>query len=169
LWLHLSDTTLLDLYTYAGAVTSDRLGVLSTDLLKAWLADSTVVIKPVLHLSRTDAVDSHDPPAWMADLVRLRDPVCVFPGCRRSSRACDLDHIEPYIPIAFGGPPGQTHPANLAPLCRHHHRVKTHGNWRYARLPDGVYRWTSPTGRSFDVLPPPRRGTSPVDVSPGSR
>jgi len=51
LWLHLTDTTLLDLDTYAGAVTSERLGVLSTDLLKAWLADSTVVIKPVLDLS----------------------------------------------------------------------------------------------------------------------
>jgi hypothetical protein len=157
LWLHLSDTTLLDLDMTAGAVVSDRLGVLSTDLLEAWLADSTVIIKPVLHLDRRDAVDQHDPPAWMADLVRLRDPVCVFPGCRRSSRACDLDHIEAYIPIELGGPPGQTRPGNLAPLCRRHHRAKTHGAWTYRSLADGAYRWTSPTGRSFTVLPPPSR------------
>ena len=35
---------------------------------------------------------------------------------------CDLDHITPYLPLHLGGPPGQTHPGNLAPLCRHHHR-----------------------------------------------
>jgi hypothetical protein len=157
LWLHLTDRTLLDLDMYAGAVVSDRLGVLSTDLLKSWLADSTVLIQPVLHTDRSDAVDHHDPPRWMTDLVRLRDPVCVFPGCQRRSRACDLDHIDPYVPIELGGPPGQTHPGNLAPLCRHHHRAKTHGRWRYHCLPDGSYLWTSPTGRRFTVLPAPRR------------
>src|SRR5262245_42833391 len=35
LWLHVTDTTLLDLDMTAGGVVSDRLGVLSTDLLKA--------------------------------------------------------------------------------------------------------------------------------------
>ena len=133
-------------------------------MLRPWLADSTIKLMPVLDLSRTDRVDRHDPPGWMADLVRLRDPVCVFPRCQRRSRACDLDHIEPYHPPddpstvsgQAAGPPGQTHPGNLAPLCRHHHRVKTHGGWHYARLPDGSYRWTSPTGRTFVVLPAPR-------------
>jgi hypothetical protein len=158
LWLHVTDNTLLDLDMTAGAVTSDRLGVLSTDLLKAWLADSTVIVKPVLHVDRADAVDQHEPPAWMADLVRLRDPVCVFPGCQRPSRACDLDHIDPYIPLDHGGPPGQTHPGNLAPLCRRHHRAKTHGSWTYQRLPDGSYHWHSPSSRTFTVLPTPRAG-----------
>ncbi len=88
----------------------------------------------------------------MADLVRLRDRHCVFPGCRRGSRACDLDHIEPYVDPDHGGPPGQTHPENLAPLCRRHHRAKTHTRWRYRRLPDAAYRWSSPTGRSYTVL-----------------
>jgi hypothetical protein len=91
----------------------------------------------------------------MADLVRLRDPVCVFPGCRRRSRACDLDHIDPYVPVERGGSRGQTHPGNLAPLCRSHHRAKTHSDWQYQRLPDGSYRWTSPIGRTYLVLPPP--------------
>jgi hypothetical protein len=132
-------------------------GPVLLDVLRPWLADSTIQLKPVLHMSRTDAVDRHDPPGWMADLVRLRDPVCVFPGCQRPSRACDLDHIERYIPPDRGGPPGQTHPANLAPLCRRHHRVKTHGGWSYRRSPDGSYRWTSPLGRALVVLPPPPR------------
>jgi hypothetical protein len=33
----------------------------------------------------------------------------------------DLDHIDSYNKH---GPPGQTTPANLAPLCRRHHRAK---------------------------------------------
>lgn len=137
-------------------------GPVLLDVLRSWLADSTILIKPVLHMSRTDGVDTHDPPVWMAALVRLRDPVCVFPGCHRSSGGCDLDHIDPYVPIELGGPPGQTHPGNLAPLCRHHHRVKTHGAWGYRRLPVGSYRWTSATGRTYDVLPPPSRPARPL-------
>ena len=153
LWLHVTEATLRDLDTHAGAVDAGPLGCLSTDLVQTWLTGSTVVVRPVLDLARADAVDAHDPPAWMADLARLRDPCCVFPGCRRRSRGCDLDHILAYIPIDHGGPPGQTRPANLAPLCRRHHRAKTHSNWRYRRRDDGSYRWTSPTGRSYVVAP----------------
>ena len=89
----------------------------------------------------------------MVLFCRLRDPVCVFPGCTKPSRRCDLDHIEAYVSPDDGGPPGQTHPDNLAPLCRGHHRAKTHGLWTYRRLPDGGYRWTTPTGRTIDVPP----------------
>ena len=153
LWLHVTEATLRDLDTHAGAVDAGPLGCLSTDLVQTWLTGSTVVVRPVLDLARADAVDAHDPPAWMADLARLRDPCCVFPGCRRRSRGCDLDQILAHIPIDHGGPPGQTRPTNLAPLCRRHHRAKTHGNWRYRRRDDGSYRWTSPTGRSYDVAP----------------
>jgi hypothetical protein len=138
-----------------------ELGPLLLDVLRSWLADSTLIVRPVLDLGRTESVDRHDPPAWMADLVRFRDPVCIFPGCRRRSRGCDLDHIEPYLADELGGPPGQTRPANLAPLCRTHHRAKTHGGWSGLRLDDGSYRWTSPTGRVFTVLPPPPRRTRP--------
>ena len=114
-----------------GAVTIERLGAATTRLLTDWLARLTgtggkVVLRPVLDLNTRWAVDQHDPPAAMREQVLLRDAHCVFPGCRRDSRACDLDHISPYVPIDDGGPPGQTHPGNLAPLCRTHHRVKTH-------------------------------------------
>jgi hypothetical protein len=61
-----------------------------------------------------------------------------------------------------GGPPGQTNPQNLAPLCRTHHRIKTHTPWTYKRLDHGAYTWTSPTGHQYDVdstsrRPPDRR------------
>ena len=151
LWLHLDESQLHDLDTFPAPIRDERLGTLSSDLLATWLADTTVVVKPVLDLRRDDAVDHHDPPGWMADQVRLRDPCCVFPGCRRDSRACDLDHIVPFVPINRGGPPGQTFALGLAPLCRRHHRAKTHTAWRYVRRPDGSYRWTSPLGRIHTV------------------
>ena len=102
----------------------------------------------------------------MREQVILRDSHCVFPGCRRDSRTCDLDHITPYLPIEDGGPPGQTRASNLAPLCRTHHRIKTHTAWDYKRLDhDGnqcSYVWTAPTGHQYEVAPisrrpPPRR------------
>ena len=55
-------------------------------------------------------MDQHDPPDAMRETVILRDAHCVFPGCRRDSRACDLDHITEYLPMEDGGPPGQTEP-----------------------------------------------------------
>ena len=116
-----------------------------------------MAIRPVLDPTRTDAVDPHDPPAWMRELVTLRDGHCVFPGCGVDARSCDLDHLAPYLPLDQGGPPGQTTPANLACLCRRHRRAKTFAGWRYRRLPDRAdqpgptYEWTSPHLRTYRV------------------
>ncbi|MFS3129624.1 HNH endonuclease signature motif containing protein, partial [Nocardioides sp. Bht2] len=87
-------------------------------------------------------------PAWMAEQVRQRDPHCVFPHCARSSADADLDHITAYDET---GPPGQTTPENLAPLCRRHHLAKTHGRWRYQRTKDGNYLWTDHRGQTWLV------------------
>ena len=89
----------------------------------------------------------------MRELVILRDRHCVFPWCGRDARACDLDHIVAYVPIDEGGPPGQTNPRNLAPLCRRHHRAKTFTGWTYQRARDGTYAWTSPHGHTWTVGP----------------
>ncbi|KQP64147.1 hypothetical protein ASF47_08905 [Nocardioides sp. Leaf285] len=117
-------------------------------------------MRPVIDLDPTTAgaVDRHDPPPWMREHVTLRDPRCVFSGCSVPSRRCDLDHITPYRPLDHGGRPGQTHPSNLAPLCRHHHRLKTTGSegsppWSYHRAPDGTYTWTNPHGWTTLVRP----------------
>jgi hypothetical protein len=100
----------------------------------------------------------------MRELVILRDRHCVFPGCNVDARGCDLDHLEPYVRLDHGGPPGQTHPQNLACLCRRHHRAKTFAGWRYRRLPPATaddaadqpaptYEWTSPHLRTYRVTP----------------
>jgi hypothetical protein len=137
----------LDGETRTGAV--EKLGPATLDLLAEWLGQTDLRVWPVLDLARTDAVDAHDPPDWMRELVILRDRHCVFPFCGRDARGCDLDHLEPYVPMDEGGPPAQTSPANLAPLCRRHHRLKTFTRWRYRRLPSGDYEWTDPLGHTI--------------------
>ena len=150
-YVHVDGADLLD--STVGVGSAERLGPITTELLKQWVGHSRVTIQPVLRMDRDDAVDEHDPPAWMRELVILRDRMCVFPNCERDSRSTDLDHIVPYVDPGDGGPPGQTNPDNLAPLCRGHHRAKTHGGWSYRRNADGTCTWRSPHARRFDVAP----------------
>jgi hypothetical protein len=160
---HVTDRDLLD--HAHGVAHSPQLGAILTGRLRAWLlAAGKVTIKPVVDLDPTahPPVDAHDPPARMAAAVRLRDATCVFPRCSRPSEACDLDHIDPYVPMDDGGPPGQTRPANLAALCRRHHRAKTFGDFSYRRLTDESYEWTLPTGIRVTTDPhSPRPGPLP--------
>ena len=92
MFLHVDLATLdtdLAVHGVTGPVHDERHGVATTALvhewLKTWLGPgSKIVVKPFLdlaHPERIPAADGHDPTAPMVDLVRLRDPVCVFPGC----------------------------------------------------------------------------------------
>ena len=40
---------------------------------------------------------------------------------------------------------------NLVPLCRRHHRLKTHAGWRLHRAGHRLVVWTSPQGRVYTV------------------
>ena len=88
------------------------------------------------------------PPPVLDRHVVARDQVCIFPGCRQPARRCDLDHGVPY-------PQGHTSEANLAPLCRHHHRAKTEGGWTWRRGGDGTITWAAPTGHAYQTDTPP--------------
>ncbi len=147
LYLHLDATTLPDPTEKLGLL--ERLGPVTVATIREWLSTCRFTLQPVLDVHRTGAVDHHDPPMWMRELVVLRDRTCVHPGCDKDSRDCDLDHIEAYVEMDDGGPPGQTRPANLAPLCRAHHRAKTHHGWTYQRNADGSYTWTDPYRRRY--------------------
>ncbi|WP_235538810.1 HNH endonuclease signature motif containing protein, partial [Nocardioides sp. Root240] len=70
-----------------------------------------------------------------------------FPHCTRPAARCDLDHATPH------GEGGPTCPCNLVPLCRRHHRAKTHSAWDYEITSPGHYQWTRPTGLTFTVTP----------------
>ena len=158
-----------------GIATVEGLGAVTVARIEDWLARHTaaggrVRVTPVVDPDRTDAVDRHDPPPWMAEQVRLRDPRCVFPYCQTHARDCDLDHVVPYVPPDEGGPPGQTNPQNLAPLCRRHHRAKTAKRWRYERTDDGVAMpgpHPTPTATSSGTAAPsPSPTTEPCAPSP---
>jgi hypothetical protein len=153
LYLHVSAA---DLAEHSGVGRLEHLGSATLDRLADWLIRvDRVSVRPVLDLNRSDTVDRHDPPAWLRELVVLRDGHCAFPGCPVDSRSCDLDPVRPYRDPDDGGPPGQTGPANLAPLCRRHHRLETHAGWHYRR--DGTgYAWTSPDGLTYRSDPTPR-------------
>ena len=124
----------------------EKLGAATLTKIRDWVGHHQVVIQPVLNMARRDAVDSHDPPRGCATSSYLRDGHCIFPRCQVDARSCDLDHT---IPYDENGPPGQTRAANLACLCRRHHRAKTTGRWRYLRTPDGDYQWHGPYGTTL--------------------
>lgn len=75
--------------------------------------------------------------------VTSRNPTCVFPGCRMPAADCDLDHTQAW---ANGGP---TTPDNLAPLCRHDHRLKHHAGSNLQTTNPGQYTWTTPLGHGY--------------------
>lgn len=99
----------------------------------------------VLDIDRT----SYRPPADLKRWLGVRDGgCCTFAGCGKPARACDLDHT---VAWADGG---TTSAANLAHLCRNHHRLKHETGWTVANTPDGM-TWTSPTGFTRGADPPP--------------
>ena len=73
--------------------------------------------------------------------LAVRDGGCVFPGCDRPLAWCEAHHLRHWL---HGGP---TDLANLALLCRAHHRAVHEGGWRLHRHPDG----------QLTAVPPHRR------------
>ena len=138
---------------------------LTADTIRDWLAvpGTQVTVKPVIDLHDQIAVDAYEIPDRISQRVRLKRPTCVFPHCTRTSARTDLDHIDEYVPPDQGGPPGQTATDTLAPLCRRHHRAKTHPSpastsstterWDYVQLTPTTWLWTSPHGLRLLVHP----------------
>ena len=81
--------------------------------------------------------------------VKALHPTCAFVGCRMPAADCDIDHI---VDFARGG---RTLVANHAPLCRHHHRAKHKGGWRYSKINKRQTEWISPLGHTYQTRPPP--------------
>ena len=106
-------------------------------------ASTKVTIRPVLDLAENLSTSSYAPTDRIREQVILICPTCVFPGCGRTARTCDLDHITPW----HKG--GKTQTSNLAPLCRLHHRLKTFGYWTYTRPTLTTFEWTSPMSRVY--------------------
>src|SRR6478736_6660317 len=128
------DQTMVDVENTRTAVTPDQ--------IQDWCrqAGTTVTVKPVIDLNEEITTDAYEPTERQKEQARLRHPVCPFPLCSRPSRpGTDNDHIIEH-------PIGPTSTPNLAPLCRGHHRLKTHTDWTYTWVPGIGFVWTSPLG-----------------------
>ena len=117
--------------------------------------DTHLTVLPVVDLEAHHSVGSYEIPDRLAAVVDERDKTCVFPWCSRPARRCDHDHN---VADSVGG---ATCSCNIAPLCRHHHRMKTHTAWSYVTVEPGVYLWRSPHGYAFL-----RDHTGTLDVTP---
>ena len=134
-----------------GRVENTRLPV-TAETIREWCGrpDMQVTVKPVVDLAEHVSVEAYEVPDRVAEPVALRDVSCVFPWCTRPARKlrpdehpCDREHV---VPHNKGGP---TCSCQIAPLCRRHHRLKTHGGWSYYTLEPGSYVWTSPHGYQY--------------------
>ena len=123
----------------------EKRGPVTAEQVRTWCGtpDATVTVRPVLDLAEHIHVDAYEASERLKAQVALRDLVCVFPYCTRPAHRCDLDHRQAH---ADGGP---TCSCNLAPLCRSHHRAKTHGGWTYTVQDTTTYRWRSPHGHTY--------------------
>src|SRR5664279_2440970 len=148
LYLHLHESAIT---TGAGVGRAEGLGPATIDQIKTWLARSDVTVKPVIDLDNRASIDAYEVPDRTRETVLLRNPCCPFPWCTNLTRNKDIDHIEAYEPPDDGGPPDQTAAHKLAPPCRRHPRLKTHGGWTYTMPEPGIYLWRSPHGRRYLV------------------
>jgi hypothetical protein len=149
LYVHLSDAALRG--GGLGRVENTHSPV-SSEQVREWCGTpgTQVTLKPVIDLNDHVHVEAYEVPDRLEEQARLVDHTCVFPWCTRPARAtapdqhsADCDHIRAH---GRGGP---TCSCNIAPLCRRHHRLKTHTAWRYAQVERGTYLWTSPHGYQY--------------------
>ncbi|HEX5302599.1 MAG TPA: DUF222 domain-containing protein [Streptosporangiaceae bacterium] len=89
----------------------------------------------------------HNPGVKLRHLAQIRHATCVSPVCRRPASQCDFEHNVPY---EAGG---RTCLCNGGPKCRHDHRLKQQPRWKVEQLPDGTFRWTTPSGRDYITEP----------------
>jgi len=156
--VHITDTTLLGTGTGTGTNPVGRWDQqpVSAEQIREWLTQPgmSVTVRPVIDLAEHIPVTAYEIPDRHRQQVELRDRTCRFPYCTRAAMRCALDHARPH---GRGGP---TCPCNLVPLCRRHHRAKTHSQWRYQVTKIGTYVWQSPAGFRFEVS---HRGTHQHD------
>jgi hypothetical protein len=140
------------------------------DQVRDWCRDThtKVTIQPVIDTAATLSAPGYRVPDRLRTQIILRDQTCVFPFCSIKARRCQLDHVVPFDHDADAEgreQPGPTSSANIAALCAFHHRLKTHGRWRYRMLAPGVFEWTSPHGHRFHR---DRTGTTRIDPPTGA-
>jgi hypothetical protein len=136
-------------------------GLLDADACRELAADGAWrrwVTDPISGALLDVGAREYVPSAALARFVRGRDRTCRWPACNMPAMRCDLDHRVPFDHEAAErgeAQPGPTVRANLSPLCRRHHRIKTLGLWQLTGDAAEVSRWTSPCGLGYERHPEP--------------
>jgi len=125
------------------AETPAELGLLA-ELLARLRADFEPIAKGAC--DHRHAEPRYRPSLKLRHLILARNATCPAPGCQASSWHCDLDHTIPW-------PEGPTDECDLGPPCRHHHRSKQAPGWRLQQPAPGVFRWTTPSGHTYETRP----------------
>jgi hypothetical protein len=158
LFLHISDLAVLGLDPVGRNETANR--AMLDQQIRDWCGrtDSHVSVQPVIDLNDHVRTDAYEVRGRFETRNHLLHSMCVFPLCTRPARQCDHDHR---VPRNRGG---ETCDCNIAPLCRRHHRLKTHAGWRYTLIEPGVWLWSDTHGQQFI-----RDDTGTLDVTPRER
>jgi len=144
-YVHLSEAAIGGRDPVARVENAGGVRLITAQQVREWCGhrDAEVVVNPVIDLTQHVGVDAYEVPAQLAERTTLTHPTCLFPWCSRPARRCDKDHGVPYDER------GPTCDCNVGPLCRFHHRLKTHGRWLFTRLDETSVLWRSPNGLSF--------------------
>ena len=128
-------------------------GPLTLDQLVEFLGRTgcQVRIQPVLDPTEVAPVDGYEVPQRLRAAVRAKQIADVFPFGTCLSENMDLDHTERYVPMDYGGPPGQTRLGNLGPMAHPGHRAVTHGGWAKHQPEPGYFMHRSPIGYVYLV------------------
>ena len=86
-------------------------------------------------------------PPRLRDYITARDVTCRFTTCRQPVWQCDIDHNTPH------DQGGRTCKCNKCGLCRTHHQIKQLPGWALHQVAPGVFRWTTPSGRTYTAVP----------------
>jgi hypothetical protein len=150
LHFHLSEAALRSGHAL---VRPEDAGPLTLDQLVEFLGRNgcQVRIQPVLDPIEIAPVDGYEIPARLRDAVKVRQIADVFPFGTCLSQKMDMDHTERYVPMDYGGPPGQTRLGNLGPMARPSHRAVTHGGWTKHQPEPGYFLHRSPIGYVYLV------------------
>jgi hypothetical protein len=142
-------STLLGLDEQPGEL--DRHGPIPASLARRLAGDPTGTWRRLLTDEHGQLLDYsrhvYRPPANLRDHVITRDQTCRMPGCLRTARRCELDHIQAW---ATGG---HTTDDDLETRCPRHHHLKHEAEWTVTRTPTGATECTTPTGHHYTKPP----------------
>ena len=132
-------------------------GFVPADVVAALTSNLETKVSRALVDARTGTLVETSNPRYvvtdgMREFVAARDETCRMWGCnRRLMTGCTEDNAD--LDHATEWPEGQSCPANLSGLCRHHHRLKHTPGWTHRLHEDGRTEWISPAGVATGTFP----------------